>query len=151
MSSQSQRSLNWLLQQFQLKPGKPDIAASLQTLVLVLVPIGVGVLMGHPAASAIAVMGAWSVGLVNVEGAYRQQATAKIATAISITAMLFLKGWNSWLLPCICLLYGRLSLCRAIAYFSPRAIAQFQCSTVEPICLSSKAFCTINRTSLQMQ
>ncbi|MBD1880946.1 hypothetical protein [Coleofasciculus sp. FACHB-T130] len=37
MSSQSQRSLNWLLQQFQLKPGKPDIAASLQTLVLVLV------------------------------------------------------------------------------------------------------------------
>jgi hypothetical protein len=90
MSSQSQRSLNWLLQQFQLKPGKPDIAASLQTLVLVLVPIGVGVLMGHPAASAIAVMGAWSVGLVNVEGTYRQQATAKIAAAISITAMLFL-------------------------------------------------------------
>jgi hypothetical protein len=55
MSSKSQRPLNWLLQQFQLKPGKPDIAASLQTLVLVLVPIGVGVLMGHPAASAIAV------------------------------------------------------------------------------------------------
>lgn len=90
MSSKSQRPLNWLLQQFQLKPGKPDIAASLQTLVLVLVPIGVGVLMGHPAASAIAVMGAWSVGLVNVEGAYRQQATAKIAAAISITAVLFL-------------------------------------------------------------
>ncbi|MBD1892452.1 hypothetical protein [Coleofasciculus sp. FACHB-SPT9] len=90
MSSQSQRSLNWLLQQFQLKSGKPDIAASLQTLVLVLVPIGVGVLMGHPAASAIAVIGAWSVALVNVEGAYRQQATAKIAAAISITAMLFL-------------------------------------------------------------
>ena len=90
MSSKSQRSLNWLLQQFQLKPGKPDIAASLQTLVMVLVPIGVGVLMGHPAASAIAVMGAWSVGLVNVEGTYHQQATAKIAAAISITAMLFL-------------------------------------------------------------
>ncbi|MEP0853876.1 hypothetical protein [Trichocoleus sp. FACHB-40] len=54
MSSKSQRPPNWLLQQFQLKPGKPDIAASLQTLVLVLVPIGVGVLMGHPAASAIA-------------------------------------------------------------------------------------------------
>ena len=46
--------------------------------------------MGHPAASAIAVMGAWLVGLVNVEGAYRQRATAKIAAAISITAMLFL-------------------------------------------------------------
>jgi uncharacterized membrane protein YccC len=90
MSSKSQRSLNWLLQQFQLKPGKPAIAASLQTLVSVLVPIGVGVLMGHPAASAIAVMGAWWVGLVNVEGAYRQRATAKIAAAISITAMVFL-------------------------------------------------------------
>ncbi|HEY9601211.1 MAG TPA: FUSC family membrane protein, partial [Allocoleopsis sp.] len=90
MSSRSQRSLNWLLQQFQLKPGKPDIASGLQTLVVVLVPIGVGVLMGHPAASAIAVMAAWSVGLVNVEGAYRQQATAKIAAALSITAMLFL-------------------------------------------------------------
>ncbi|MBD2745010.1 hypothetical protein [Coleofasciculus sp. FACHB-1120] len=79
MSSQSQRSLNWLLQQFQLKPGKPDIASSLQTLVLVLVPIGVGVLMGHPVASAIAIMGAWLVGLMNVEEAYHQQATAKIS------------------------------------------------------------------------
>jgi len=49
-------TLNWLLQQFQLKPDKPDIATSLQTLVLVLVPIGVGVLMGHPAASAIALV-----------------------------------------------------------------------------------------------
>jgi hypothetical protein len=139
------------LQQFQLKPGKPDVAASLQTLVSVLVPIGVGVLMGHPAASVIAVMGAWSVGLVNVEGAYRQQATAKIAAAISITAMLFLKGWNSWLLPCICLLYGRLvHVGRSLTFLQQRS-PSFQCSTVEPICLSSKVFCTINRTSLQLQ
>ncbi|BAY49345.1 hypothetical protein SAMD00079811_69740 [Scytonema sp. HK-05] len=90
MSSKFQRPLNWLLQQFQLKPGKPAIASSLQTLISVLGPIGVGVLMGHPAASAIAVMGAWLVGLVNVDGAYHQKATAKIAAAISITAMLFL-------------------------------------------------------------
>lgn len=90
MASQSQQPLNWLLQQFQLKPGQPDIAASLQTLVLVLVPIGFGVLLGHPAASAVAVMGAWMVGLVNVEGAYRQRAMAKTAAAIAITAMLFL-------------------------------------------------------------
>jgi hypothetical protein len=54
MSSKSQSLLNWLLQQFQLQPGKPDIAASLQSFVLVLVPIRVGVLMHHPAASAIA-------------------------------------------------------------------------------------------------
>jgi hypothetical protein len=56
MSSKSQRSLTWLLQQFRLKPSKPDIATSLQTLVLVLVPIGVRVLMGHPAASVIALV-----------------------------------------------------------------------------------------------
>ncbi|MFB2920973.1 FUSC family protein [Aerosakkonema funiforme] len=90
MSSQPQQPLSWLWQQFQLKPGKPDIAASLQTLVLVLVPIGIGAILGHPAASAIAVMGAWMVGLVNVEGVYRQRATAKITAAIAITAMLLL-------------------------------------------------------------
>ena len=82
--------LNGLRQQFQLKPGKPSITASLQALLSVLVPLGVGVVMGHPTASAIAVMGAWFVGLVNVEGVYRQQATAKISAAISITTMLFL-------------------------------------------------------------
>ncbi|MCL1474446.1 hypothetical protein [Argonema antarcticum] len=38
MSSKSQRPLNGLWQQFQLKPGQPDISASLQTFVLVLVP-----------------------------------------------------------------------------------------------------------------
>lgn len=89
-NSKSQRVLHWLLQQFQLKPGKPAIAASLQILVSVLGPLGIGLLIGHPAASAIAVLGAWLVGLVNVEGAYRQQGTAKLAAAIAITAMLFL-------------------------------------------------------------
>lgn len=95
-----QRSLEWLLQQFQLKPGKPAIASSLRTLVSVLGPIGVGVLMGHPAASAIAVMGAWLVGLVNVDGAYRQRGTAKIVAAIGITTMLLIaKGCHEplWL------------------------------------------------------
>lgn len=82
--------LNGLRQQFQLKPGKPSITASLQALLSVLLPLGVGVLMGHPTASAIAIMGAWFVGLVNVEGVYRQQATAKIYAAISITTLLFL-------------------------------------------------------------
>jgi uncharacterized membrane protein YccC len=81
---------NWLLQQFQLKPGKPSITAGFQALIAVLVPLGVGVLLGHPAASAIAILGAWFVGLVNVEGIYRQQATAKITAAISITGMLLI-------------------------------------------------------------
>lgn len=90
MSSKSQQPLNWLSQQFQLKPGQPDFVASLQTLVLILVPLGIGVWLGNPAGSAIAVMGAWMVGLVNVEGAYHQRATAKITAAIVVTAMLFL-------------------------------------------------------------
>lgn len=90
MLSQFRQSLNWLLQQFQLKPGKPAIAASLQALVSVVGPLGVGVWIGHPAASTIAILGAWFVGLVNVEGVYRQQARAKIVALISITAMLFL-------------------------------------------------------------
>jgi uncharacterized membrane protein YccC len=81
---------NWLLQQFQIKPGKPAIAASLLALISVLAPLGIGVWLGHPGASAIAIMGAWFVGLVNVDGVYRQKATAKIVAAISITAMLFL-------------------------------------------------------------
>jgi hypothetical protein len=75
--------LNGLQEQFQLKPGKPSITASLQALLSVLVPLGVGVLTGHPTASAIAIMGAWFVGLVNIEGVYRQQTTAKVIAAIN--------------------------------------------------------------------
>jgi uncharacterized membrane protein YccC len=82
--------MNWLFQQFQLKPGKPAIASSLRALVSVLAPLGVGVWLGQPVGSVLAVLGAWFVGLVNVEGVYRQQATAKIAALISITAMLLL-------------------------------------------------------------
>jgi uncharacterized membrane protein YccC len=50
----------------------------------------VGVWLGHPTGSAIAIMGAWFVGLVNVEGVYRQKAMVKIIATISFTAMLFL-------------------------------------------------------------
>ncbi len=90
MFSKFQPLLNWLLQQFQLQPGKPAIASSLRALISVLGPLGVGVWMGHPTASAIAILGAWFVGLVNVEGVYRQKATAKIVATFSITAMLLL-------------------------------------------------------------
>ena len=88
--SRFQPLLNWLLQSFQLKPGKPAIASSLRALVSVLVPLGIGMWMGHPAASTVAILGAWFVGLVNMDGVYRQKATAKIVAAISITAMLLL-------------------------------------------------------------
>jgi hypothetical protein len=50
------KMLNWLLQQFQLKPGKPAIASSLRALISVLVPLGIGVWLGHPSASAIAII-----------------------------------------------------------------------------------------------
>lgn len=90
MFSKFQQPLNWLLQQFQLKPGKPAIASSLRALISVMVPLGIGVWLGNPAASAIAIIAAWFVGLVDVEGIYRQKATAKIVAAFSITAMLLL-------------------------------------------------------------
>ena len=88
--SRLQSLFNWLLKPFQLKPGKPAIASSLQALVSVLVPLGIGVWIGHPAESVSAILAAWSVGLVNVDGVYRQKATAKIVAAISITAALLL-------------------------------------------------------------
>lgn len=81
---------NGFLQQFQLKPGQPAIAVSFQVLLSVLGPLIVGIVIGQPAQSTIAIMGAWMVAIVNVEGVYRQQATAKFVAIISITAMLLL-------------------------------------------------------------
>ena len=57
MSSKNQPPLNWLWQQFQLKPGKPAIFYGLHTLVVLIAPIGVAILIGKPAASAIVVLG----------------------------------------------------------------------------------------------
>lgn len=90
MISQFRSCVNWLLQQFQLKPGKPAIGSALQVLFSALGPLLVGVAVGQPTQSAIGIMGAWMVSMVNVEGVYRQQATAKIAAVLSITAMLLL-------------------------------------------------------------
>lgn len=90
MFSKFRSLLNWLLQQFQLKPGKPTLNASLQVLISVLGPLTIGVVMGQPRQSAIGIMGAWMIGMVNVEGVYRQQVTAKIVALVSITAMLLL-------------------------------------------------------------
>ncbi|MEH2252402.1 FUSC family protein [Nostoc sp.] len=81
------RPLSWLLQQFQLQPGKPAIFSGLRSLFILGVPIGVGIITGHAAASAIATMAAWFVGMVNVDGAYRQRATAMITATIGVTMM----------------------------------------------------------------
>lgn len=87
MQSTDKRPLSWLFQQFQLKPGKPAIFSGLRSLFILGVPIGVGIISGHAAASAIATMAAWFVGMVNVDGAYRQRATAMIAATIGVTLM----------------------------------------------------------------
>ncbi|MEH2138147.1 FUSC family protein [Nostoc sp.] len=87
MQSTDKRPLSWLLQQFQLKPGKPAIFSGLRSLIILGVPIGVGIMTNHAAESAIATMAAWFVGMVNVDGAYRQRATAMIAATIGVTLM----------------------------------------------------------------
>ncbi|MDZ8258325.1 FUSC family protein [Nostoc sp. ChiQUE01b] len=87
MSFTDKRPLGWLLQQFQLQPGKPAIASGLRSLFILGVPIGIGIITGHAAESAIATMAAWFVGMVNVDGAYRQRAIAMIAATIGVTLM----------------------------------------------------------------
>ncbi|MBG1261924.1 FUSC family protein [Nostoc commune] len=87
MSFTDKRPLSWLLQQFQLQPGKPAIASGLRSLFILSVPIGIGIITDHTAESAIATMAAWFVGMVNVDGAYRQRAIAMIAATIGVTVM----------------------------------------------------------------
>ena len=90
MPSGDRQSLNWLLQQFQLKPGKPDILYGLRTLLAVSGPIAVGFVAGNLAASTIAVMGAMFVGMVDGGGAYRQKATVMLAATIGVTVALLM-------------------------------------------------------------
>jgi uncharacterized membrane protein YccC len=100
MSSKNQLPLKWLLQQFQLKPGKPAIVYGLRTLVVLIAPIGVGIIFGHPAASVVAVLAAMFVGMADVGGAYRQKAIAMSAATIGVTVALLiasLVGTTLWL------------------------------------------------------
>ncbi|MBD2358199.1 FUSC family protein [Tolypothrix sp. FACHB-123] len=92
--------LSWLLQQFQLKPGKPAFVYGLRAILALGVPIAVGIITGHGAASAIAVMAAMFVNMVDVGGAYRQKATAMIAATIGVTVAFLLANLvssNLWL------------------------------------------------------
>ncbi|MBU7582879.1 MAG: FUSC family protein [Nostoc sp. TH1S01] len=90
MPSTNKRPFRWLLQQFQLKPGKPAIFSGFRSLLILGVPIGLGIITGNAAASAIATMAAWFVGMVNVDGTYRQQLQAMIAAAIAVTLVFFI-------------------------------------------------------------
>jgi uncharacterized membrane protein YccC len=89
-----------LLQQFKLRPGQPAIFSGLRTLIYVGGPIGLGVVTNHAAESAIAVIAALFVGMVDVGGAYRQKGIAMTVAAIGMTIMLFianLVGRNLWI------------------------------------------------------
>ncbi|BAY27417.1 hypothetical protein NIES2100_72410 [Calothrix sp. NIES-2100] len=90
MPSTDRGSFSWLLQQFQLKPGKPAFAYGLRTLLALGVPVVIGIMTGNGAASAIAVMAAMFVSMVDVGGAYRQKATAMIAATIGVTVAFLL-------------------------------------------------------------
>ena len=90
MSSENPSPLKWLLQQFQLQPGKPAIVYGLRTLVMLIAPIGVGILVDHPAASVIVVLGAMFVSMADVGGAYRQKAIAMGAATIGMTGALLI-------------------------------------------------------------
>ncbi len=90
MSSENPSPLKWLWQHFQLQPGKPAIVYGLRTLVMLIAPIGVGILVGHPAATVIVVLGAMFVGMADVGGAYRQKAVAMSAATIGMTGALLI-------------------------------------------------------------
>ena len=90
MSSRNQPRFKWLLQQFQLQPGKPAIIYGLRTLVMLIAPIGVGIIVGHPAASVVVVLGAMFVSMADVGGAYRQKAVAMGAATIGVTGALLI-------------------------------------------------------------
>lgn len=90
MFSINSEIFRWLGQQFQLKPGKPAYIYGVRTLLILGGPIGIGIILGQPAASAIATMSALFVGMVNFNGTYRQQAQAMGAVTIGIASALLL-------------------------------------------------------------
>ena len=90
MSSRNPSPLKWVLQQFQLQPGKPAIIYGLRTLVTLIAPIGVGILIGHAAATVIVVLAAMFVGMADIGGAYRQKAVAMGAATIGVTGALLI-------------------------------------------------------------
>ncbi len=99
MPSTDTNPLSWLLQQFQIKPERPDIFAGLRSLLILSGPIGVGMITGHTAESAIATIAAWFVGIVNVDGAYRQKIIAMIGATIAVTTVYLiasLVGGHLW-------------------------------------------------------
>ncbi|WP_052055579.1 FUSC family membrane protein [Myxosarcina sp. GI1] len=100
MSPKNRQFLGWLWQQFQLQQGKPAYIYGLRTLLVLGAPIAVGFLLGKPTASAIATISALFVGMVNINGTYRQQALAIGTATVGITLALLIANLvssNFWL------------------------------------------------------
>lgn len=100
-TSTFQRILARFSQLFNLQPGRPAFFAGLRTLIFVGGPVGVGMMLGAVGQSAVAVIAALFVGMVDVGGAYRQKAGAMAATTVGMTAMLLIANLISesiWLI-----------------------------------------------------
>lgn len=90
MPSKNRQPLNWLKRQFQLNPGSPNYVEGLRTLLILSGPIAVGFFFGQPKLSAIPTISAFFVGMINVNGTYRQQAAATGAATIGVTLALLI-------------------------------------------------------------
>ena len=90
MPSQNQYLLNWLQQQFQIKPGKPDFIRGAWMLLVLSGPLAVGFYLGQPKIIAIPTIAAFLVEIVPVSGTYRHQVTARGIATVGITLALLI-------------------------------------------------------------
>ena len=93
MLSQNQYLLNWLQQQFQIKPGKPDFIRGAWMLLVLSGPLAVGFFLSQPKIIAIPTIAAFLVEIVPVSGAYRHQVTARGIATVGITLALQSQIW----------------------------------------------------------
>ena len=90
MPSKNRHPLNWLQQQFQLNPGKPDYINGIRTLLILSGPLAVGFALGQPKLSAISTVSAFFIGTIAVKGTYRQQAVATCMATLGVTLALLI-------------------------------------------------------------
>ncbi len=90
MPFQNQYLLNWLQQQFQIKPGKPDFIRGAWMLLVLSGPLAVGFFLGQPKIIAIPTIAAFLVEIVPVSGTYRHQVTTRGIATVGITLALLI-------------------------------------------------------------
>ena len=90
MPSQNQYLLNWLQQQFQIKPGKPDFIRGAWMLLVLSGPLAVGFFISQPKIIAIPTIAAFMIEIVPVSGTYRHQVTTRGIATVGITLALLI-------------------------------------------------------------